>query len=279
MHVHKKIDVPVIDSFVKKFAKLYLEQRAQTQFDYKQVNEQALFNNLGFGTDVLKQIITKNASPIDKKREQGLQPEILNDIYRSDLGELLMTYYFEEKLPDGERFIIPLKNITFRERAELPGRGLDAIGYKRVSEEKVEILLGEAKVSADKKTPPPVVDTTKDSIFETQTKHKNEVPLVIQRLSDYCRRLNAKDAAILGFAIVCLDRQLSDKIYITYGCTLIRDHSCVNEATDFGKMKSNEKDFEPGKVHFSILSFSDKNIDETVDLFYKKVQELITDKK
>jgi len=276
MHIHKKIDIPVIDSFIKKFAEKYLSQRTQTQFDYKEVNEQALFNNLGFGTDVLKQIITKNATPIDNKREKGLKPKILNDIYRSDLGELLMTYYFEEKLPDGERFIIPLKNITFRERAELPGRGLDAIGYKKISEGKIEILLGEAKVSADKKSPPPVVSTTKDSIFETQLKHKNETPLVIQRLSDYCRRLNVKDAEILGFAIVCLQYQLTDNIGITYGCTLIRDHTSINETTDFGKMKSNQNDFEPGKVHFSILSFCDKSIDETIDLFYTKVQELIT---
>ncbi len=278
MHVHKKIDIPVVDSFVKKFAEMYLKQRSQTQFDYQEVNQQALFNDLGFGTAVLKQIIAKNSVPVDKKRKQGLQPAVLNDIYRSDLGELLMTYYFEEKLPEGERFVIPLKNITFRERAEFPGRGLDAIGYKRVSdEEKVEILLGEAKVSADMKTPPPVVDTTKDSIFETQTRHKNEVPLVIRRLSDYARRVNVKDAAILGFAIVCLEQQLSDNIRVTYGCTLIRDHSCINESTDFGKMKTKKADFEPGKVHFSILSFSNKSIDETVDLFYKKVQELVTD--
>lgn len=277
MHIHKKIDIPIVDSFIKKFAEKYLRQRAQTQFDYKEVNEHALFNNLGFVTDVLKQIITKNATPIDIEREKGLQPAVLNDIYRSDLGELLMTYYFEEKLPDGERFIIPLKNITFRERAELPGRGLDAIGYKQISEEKIEILLGEAKVSADKNSPPPVVSTTKDSIFNTQLKHKNETPMVIQRLSDYCRRLDAKDAVILGFAIVCLEGQLSDHISITYGCTLIRDHTCVNETTDFGKMKSNQNDFDPGKVHFSILSFSDKSINETVNLFYSKVQELITD--
>jgi hypothetical protein len=50
----------------------------------------------------------------------------------------------------------------------------------------------------------------------------------------------------------------------------------VNDASDFGKVKKNEKDFEPGKVHFSILSFSDKSIKDTVDLFYNKVQELIT---
>ena len=41
------------------------------------------------------------------------------------------------------------------------------------------------------------------------------------------------------------------------------------------KMKTNQSDFEPGKVHFSILTFSDKTIKDTVDLFYKKVQELI----
>ncbi len=275
MHEHKKIDIPVIDAFIKKFADMYLEQRSQTQFDYSEIDEQVLYKNLGFGTDALKQIIKKNSTPIDKTREQALLPNVLNDIYRSDLGELLMTYYFEEKLLAGERFIIPLKNITFRERAELPGRGLDAIGYKKVDDEKVEILLGEAKVSADKKSPPPVVDTTDDSIFKTQLKHKNETPLVIQRLSDYARRLNSKDAEILGFAIISIEHNLTDNVSITYGCTLIRDHTCVNEDSDFGKLKKNANEFEPGKVHFSILSFSDKSINETVDLFYKKVQELI----
>lgn len=275
MHKHEKIDIPVIDSFIKKFAEMYLKQRSQSQFDIGSINEQVLYKNLGFGTDALKQIITKNTIPIDKKREQGLEPKVLNDIYRSDLGELLMTYYFEEKLPDGERFVIPLKNITFRERAELPGRGLDAIGYRKIGDSQVEILLGEAKVSADKKSPPPVVDSTNDSIYNTQLNHKNGTQLVVQRLSDYARRLYTKDAKILGFAIISIEHQLTDNFSITYGCTLVRDHTCLNESSDFGKMKMNQSDFEPGKVHFSILSFSDKTIKDTVDLFYKKVQELI----
>lgn len=277
MHKHEKIDIPVIDSFIKKFAEMYLKQRSQTQFDISSMNEQVLYKNLGFGTDALKQIITKNTIPIDKKREQGLDQNVLNDIYRSDLGELLMTYYFEEKLPDGERFVIPLKNITFRERAELPGRGLDAIGYRKIGETQVEILLGEAKVSADKKSPPPVVDSTNDSIYNTQLNHKNETPKVVQRLSDYARRLNTKDAEILGFAIISIEHQLTNNFSITYGCTLVRDHTCLNESSDFGKMKTNQSDFEPGKIHFSILSFSDKTIKDTVELFYAKVQELIAD--
>ena len=275
MHKHVKIDIPIGEKFLNYFAKEYLKQRSQTQFDFNSINEQVLYKNLGFGTDALKQIITKNTIPIDKNREQGINPKVLNDIYRSDLGELLMTYYFEEKLSEGERYIIPLKNITFRERAELPGRGLDAIGYKKIGDSYVEILLGEAKVSADKKSPPPVVDSNKDSIYNTQLNHKKQTPIVVQRLSDYARRLNAKDAEIIGFAIISIEHRLTDNFSITYGCTLIRDYTCVNESSDFGKMKLNQSDFEPGKVHFSILSFSDMNINDTVDLFYKKVQELI----
>lgn len=274
MHKYEKIDIKVFDTFIQKFAERYLEQRSQTQFDYGSISEKVLYENLGFGTDALKQIISRNAVSVDTKREQGLQPAVLNDVYRSDLGELLMTYYFEEKLPEGERFIIPLKNITFRERAEFPGRGLDAIGYK-FHDGKVEILLGEAKVSAEKKSPPAVVDTTEDSIYKTQAKHKNNTSIVIQRLSDYARRLNEKDATIIGFAILCIDKSISDKYAISYGCTLIRDYSCVDETTDFGKLKSNQVEFEPGKVNFSILSFSNKSIEETVNLFYQKVQELI----
>lgn len=275
MNKFEKIDIPIGDKFINFFAKEYLEQRSQSQFDFNKINEQVLYKNLGFGTDVLKQIISKNTIPIDKNREKGIDPAVLNDIYRSDLGELLMTYYFEEKVPEGERFVIPLKNITFRERAELPGRGIDAIGYRKIGGTKVEILLGEAKVSADKKSPPPVVDSAKDSIYNTQLNHKNETPIVIQRLSDYARRLNTKEAEIIAFAIISIEHGLNDNYNLTYGCTLIRDYSCVNEKTDFGKMKANQSNFEPGKVHFSILSFSDKSIKETVDLFYNKVQELI----
>lgn len=275
MHKFKKKDIPVIDSFINKFADKYIEQRSQSSSDFATISENVLFDNLGFGTDALKKIIEKNAIPLDIKRKNNEERKAFSDIYRSDLGELLMTYYFEEKLPDGERFIIPLKNITFRERADLPGRGLDAIGYKQVSDSNIEILLGEAKVSADRKNPPAVVDQTNDSIYKTQLKHKNDTSVVIQRLSDYARRLNGNDASIIGFAIICLEKNLTEHLSVTYGCTLIRDFECVDDNKDFGKMKSNKTEFEPNKVHFSILSFSNKSIDETVNLFYNKVQELV----
>lgn len=274
MHTHQKTNISITDSFIQKFAERYLSQRSQTNFDYATLNQSSLYGNLDFDTSALQMILERNAVAVDVNRENGFQPAVLNDIYRSDLGELLMTYYFEEKLPEGERFIIPLKNITFRERADMPGRGLDAIGYK-VSDDSIEILLGEAKVSCEKHSPPAVVDSSADSIYKTHKKHRDKNEVVVQRLTDYVRRLGGKDAAILGYAIVSLSKNKPDDCVITYGCTLIRDFECVNEATDFGKLKSRSVEFEPGKVHFSVLSFEDKTISETVDLFYEKVRELV----
>lgn len=275
MHIHRKIDIAVIESFIAKFAAKYVAQREQTQFDFSTLDTGFLYEKTGFNTDKIQEIIRKNAVAIDLKREAGLTPAILNDIYRSDLGELLMTYYFEEKLPEGERFIIPLKNITFRELANLPGRGLDAIGY-RLDGDKIEILLGEAKVSEEKKSPPAVVDVTDDSIFKAHKKHHENKNVVIGKLSDYVRRLNGHDATMIGAVVVMMEQNIADGYSMTYGCTLIRDHTCVNETSDFGKMKDNSDDFTPHQIHFSVLSFTGKTIPETVDLFYKKVQELIT---
>ena len=49
----------------------------------------------------------------------------------------------------------------------------------------------------------------------------------------------------------------------------------MNEAKDFGKMQSLAHEFEPGLVDFAIFSFTEKTIDETVDLFYQKVKEMV----
>jgi len=269
-----KCDIPIIDSFIEKFARRYIKQRSQTNVDIDTLSESQLFTSHGFDSSLLKDIISKNSVALDFKRERGEKPEVLRDIYRSDLGELLMTYYFEEKIEKGSRFIIPLKNITFRERDDMPGRGMDAIGY-RVGENKIEILLGEAKVSAQKKNPPDVVHTTDDSIYKTQKKYKNNLDLVVRRLSDFSKRLNLKDAEIIGLAILNIDAKKEENYSITFGCTLIRDYTCVDGNKDFGKMRSKQEEFGQDSIHFSILSFVEYDIEQSVQMFYEKVQELI----
>lgn len=272
MPTFTQLDVKVFDKFIKKFAERYISQRSEMNINIDAVDNSQL-SDCGFNIEKLKQIIRENAVAVDSKREQGLVPAVLNDIYRSDLGELLMTYYFEEKIGEDKRFIIPLKNISSRELAQLPGRSLDAIGYQ-IKNDRFNILLGEAKVSEQKKSPPDVVHTTGDSIYSSQKKHHENLPMVIQKLSDYCRKLGAEDCLALGCAILYMETGQTDKYTLTFGCTLIRDYTCWGEE-DYGKMKTNVADFNPNDVHFVVLSFTPKTISETVDLFYKEVQRSI----
>ncbi|MFT3704794.1 MAG: SAVED domain-containing protein [Agriterribacter sp.] len=273
MHSFTKNDLKVSTAFIEKFAKMYITQRTEKTGVDTTITTSVLFNNTGFDTKSLEKIVTKHLVAIDTKREKDLSPNILNDIYRSDLGELLMTYYFEEKIDTKFRFLIPVKNISYRELANQPGRGLDAIGFN-TNNNKVNLLFGEAKVSTEKKSPPQVVDVSTDSIYATQTKYRKQKTDVLNRLADLYKRLGSKDASIIGAAIIAIELDLSERFTITFGCVLVRDSSCVNEKLDWGKLRSDKKSFEPHIVHFSILSF-DKTIEETVQLFYKKVQELI----
>ena len=276
MDYFDKIDVRVFDKFIEKFATRYIEQR--TKMSSAISNESlTLAKSLDceFDVDNLLEIIKRNSTAKDFDREAGKQPEVLKDIYRSDLGELLTTYYFEEKVEENRRFLIPLKNITYRERYDMPGRGIDAIGY-RMDKPKTNILIGEAKVSAQKSNPPSVVDANKDSIYQTQKTYHDNEEIVVQRLSDYVRRLSASSEHFIAIAgvVINMTKGNTDKYEITYGCGLVRDFNCVDESKDFGKMKSLVNEFKPGNVEFVIFSFTEKTIDETVELFYQKVKEL-----
>lgn len=276
MNYFDKIDVRVFDKFIEKFAARYIEQR--TKMSSAISNESlTLAKSLDceFDVDNLLEIIKRNSTAKDFDREAGKQPEVLKDIYRSDLGELLTTYYFEEKVEENRRFLIPLKNITYRERYDMPGRGIDAIGY-RMDKSKTNILIGEAKVSAQKSNPPSVVDANKYSIYQTQKTYHDNEEIVVQRLSDYVRRLSASSEHFIAIAgvVINMTKGNTDKYEITYGCGLVRDFNCVDESKDFGKMKSLVNEFKPGNVEFVIFSFTEKTIDETVELFYQKVKEL-----
>ena len=268
----KSFDVKVFDAFIDKFAERYVQQRSSVSTE---IMDKAAALDCGLDTTALLKIIRSNSCFVDPDREAGRTPSPVNDIYRSDLGELLTTYYFEEKLPEGERYIIPLKNISTRERYDMPGRGLDAIGYRVEPDGSYTLLLSETKVSDEKRNPPQVVHSTDDSIFKTQKAHHDELPMVLQRLTDYVRKVSSvNEFAVLGCIVVLMNNGAADRVKVTYGCGLVRDYNCVDKERDFGKMKTQAEDFRPGEVDFAIFSFTQKTISETVDLFYHKVQEI-----
>lgn len=272
-HRFIKEDISVSDKFIVKFSEMYIKQRSETRFSYDSIDENLLYQKHGFDSTQLKRIITKNSVATDLTREAGLlHKSVLTDIYRSDLGEMLLTYYFESKLPQDERFIIPYRNITNRELAAQPGRGLDAIGY-REDNDRISLLIGEGKVSHQKQNPPAVVDYTKDSIYNTQIKFKNNKDLLINRLSDFCRNLTDDAAEKMGLVLLLLEFGRESEFDLVFGCALLRDVSCVKINEDYGKFYTQQTDFDPHNITFCVMNL-DKNISETIELFYEKVQEL-----
>lgn len=268
----REMKVRVFDAFIDKFAERYVRQRSS-------VDEEAIIKateaDCGLDTSSLMRVIRSNSCFVDPDREAGDTPDAIHDIYRSDLGEILTTYYFEEKLPEGERYVIPLKNISSRELYNMPGRSMDAIGYRMESDGAYTLLLSEAKVSGEKKNPPRVVHEKKDSIYKTHKSHHDKPPMVLQRLTDYLRKLpSGEHFTAIACIVIMLDNGETDKLKITYGCGLVRDTGCVDVSRDFGKMKTNVEEFRPGEVDFAIFTFTEKTISEAVDLFYQKVKEI-----
>ena len=268
----EELEVKIFDRFIDKFAERYVQQRSAVPLS---VLAQAAALDCGLDTEALMRIIRSTSCYVDSEREAGRTPSPLNDIYRSDLGEILTTYYFEEKLPEGERYVIPLKNITYRELPHKPGRGLDAIGYRKEEDGSFTLLLSETKVSDEKRNPPQVVNDTGDSIYKTQKKHHDDLPFVLQRVTDLLRKTQSGGSfAVLGCIVMLMSENQMDRVKITYGCGLVRDTTCVDKTKDFGKMQSQVDEFRPGEVDFAIFTFTEKTINEAVDLFYEKVREL-----
>lgn len=279
MNIYEKYNVRVFDKFIDKFAQKYLEQRsAYSQIPIDDLMKAAESIGTGFDLSQIKSVLDKNAVYKDKIREDGKIPTPLRDIYRSDIGELLTTYYFEEKLEEEERYIIPTKNISTRERYDMPGRGIDSIGYRIDKDGKINLLLAEAKVSSEKNNPPSVVDRADDSLYKTQKNYHDNPQIVEQRLSEYIKVLEGEDLRFVLSVILSIESGNTEHFNITYGCGLVRDYSCVNVEKDYGRMKSCGSDFLPGKVHFIIFSFTEATIDSTIEQFYNKVRELVNGK-
>jgi hypothetical protein len=252
--------ISVTDDYLTSLAEKYLNLRSS----FAIVDENhAIFKNTDFSTDTIKKIIRENSKPARTPKEKRLP---VNDIYRSDIGELLLTDYFEYEIQYG--FRLPLKNIWDREHNDLPGRGFDAIGYK-MKGNKIDLLLGEAKVTSAKSVPP-VVDKNEDSMYETHLRHKMDKKYLERKITNFAKKLVGDDAAVMQYILFSMANG-DNSFEVTFGCCMLRDDSCLQDPKDFGKFIDGCDPFRPGKVHFVIYSF-DKKLDDVVNIFHEKVE-------
>lgn len=266
-NIYLKYDIQVNDQSISRFAQEYIRLRSTPRFDIKELAEDPLFRDTGFSVEKLMKVIQEATIP-----KRGKSPSQL-DIYRADLGEMIMYEFFEKEIerlcPGEELFLVPFKNINDREIADAPARGNDLIGYKD-KKGHITLLLGEAKVSEEKANPPQVVHAKDDSLFKTHLMHKTDKEYLLRKLGEFVKKLDNKHKAPIAAVLLAMHDDINNVYDVVFGCCLVRDSHCVDEGKDFGKLKSEQQMFEPGRVTFVIPCF-DKSITETTELFYNAV--------
>lgn len=269
-----RINKEITDSFVDRYAEEYINLRSGGPFEAESLAQSGLVDDLDFDTSTIERLFQRHTMP-ERIRAIAGDRNSYRDIFRSDLGEMLLTYYFERGIESvtfqsgmEKAFTIPLKNIYDRETNHLPGRGLDLVGYR--IEPTLTLLLGEAKASHEKRNPPQVVNQANDSIYHSQKKNKDDSSYLIKRLANFAKKLRGNDFTALSAILLHLDQGNSNGFHTVYGCCLVRDDSCVKVPGDYGKLDSRRAEFEPGEVHFVIPIF-ELPLHDVVDLFHGAV--------
>jgi hypothetical protein len=187
------------------------------------------------------------------------------DVLRSDLGEMVLGLLCETHY--GSRY--GYRSIRDRETIQLPGRGIDQIGVELAQEvdregrtrTMITLVLGEAKVSSDKRHPPGVVDTGADCLRAQHLGHladRDGTANKIWRASQACG--DAETVKILRIAAQNFRHKVTDRFQIVCASVMLRPER-IATAADFGSFRSNPDDYTPGQIRFLLVKVPHADFD------------------
>lgn len=167
------------------------------------------------------------------------------DVVRSDFGEVLCYAVLEQLY--GVK--LGYKSVRDRELIDSPGRGIDAIGIEDGSV--LTLVLGETKVSDDKKSPPGVVDAADDCLAKQHKAHIKENAHTARKLWNTARHIGDADLRDLHFAAALLvELGAFDKIRIV-GCSLLVRPDDLCNTKDFGSFRKKPGDYAPSHIRLT----------------------------
>jgi len=186
-------------------------------------------------------------------------------VERSDLGELALAVAGQQF----RDYLYGYRSVRDRELVQLPGRGIDQIGVRAATEDGQEVIylsLGEAKVSAEAKTPPRVVHGARDSLHEQHIGHLTEREATSQKLWNARRQTtDPHTARLLASAAWLWDEDNDGRLIVRCTSMLVRpDHGSLGDA---GPFQSSPSTYEPGEVDFMVLRVATNDIEALVDDF------------
>jgi hypothetical protein len=185
---------------------------------------------------------------------------------RSDLGEAMAACLFSASY--GTEFVY--LTVRDRETVNLPGRGIDGIGLERPdSEGRLVLVLLEAKVSDQDKSPPDVVEQGNDSIRSRHLKLVGSSRATADVLWDVSRRV--RDASLRGVltsAAYSLEHDPRRLSVISAGF-MVRPEE-LHAVSDFARYRTSPGDFAPAIVRFEIVCVPER-IEPTVDALFARL--------
>jgi hypothetical protein len=244
---------PASSDWLQELANRYRALR--THFDL-QPGEVTLDGITVLGTEALQRRIVEAAIPA---RRGGNF-----DVLRSDLGEMALAVHGEERY--GYRY--GYRSVRDRETVQLPGRGIDQIGVASTEDPQIILLvLGEAKVSAEKKSPPGVVDTSDDCLRAQHLHHianyrdtANKVLLAARRCTDP----ETQELLLLASALL-RDRRFEHLVLCCH--SFVARPSLLAASSDYGTFRSAPADYTPSRVRFTILRLPGDDVEAIIDKF------------
>lgn len=191
-------------------------------------------------------------------------------VLRSDFGELLL-YSVLESL-HGTR--IGYKSIRDRETAQLPGRGIDAVGIESGAPgARITLVIGEAKVSDEQRTPPRVVEPGPDSLRGQHLGHLSDRSVATSKVFDQARHVADTELRDRLLAAALLF-EAGDwrRVRVVACCVLVRSRGRFVRQ-DFGCFRARPQDFAPADVRFHVVCLP-AEVDETIIAWSDALQRL-----
>ncbi len=239
-HVYIAMRLPYANGWLDILAEKYIEMRSQIEVLLSQVTGEGLS---GFDTSKLVARIKEATIPYEEENEKRKNFSII----RSDLGEALNYVLLEQTY--GTKFAINL--VTDRELVSAPGRGIDAIGVEE-DNGTLRLIFSEVKVSSDKKSPPGVVDGSKDSMHHQHLGHIGDRTSTTNKILTTAMKAKSPDIQALFFRAAILFENGHADLEVCAHCFLIRPEECYTDA-DFGRFKKKPDSYKPAYIRFEIV--------------------------
>ena len=210
-------------------------------------------------TDIVKQIINQRIPYWIDSRESRFQ------VVRSEFGEIICRFVLE----DCFNIDIHLSRLYNKERPLLNTRGIDVLGIKTNSEP--ILILGEAKVSKDQKSPPGVVSGSDGSCLEKKVPELLDNTSVIkEELCYYIEHIDNEENRTKYIKMMIQLAKNPNNLAIIGVPFLLRDAECYT-ISDVGELLDYESS-DRRKVRFIIVKIK-KDVNNLSKKIYKIARE------